>query len=91
MQLSAVVEQLRKIAGRDAVLDRPEDLMLYEYDAGVRKCTPAAVVFPQNTEHVAQIMRLANLAEFPVVARGAGTPPAPQESASPKPCLWCHS
>src|SRR3974377_344836 len=73
MQLSAVVEQLRKIAGRDAVLDRPEDLMLYEYDAGVRKCTPVAVVFPQNTEHVAQIMRLANRAEFPVVARGAGT------------------
>ena len=73
MQLPAVVEQLRKIAGRDAVLDRPEDLMLYEYDAGVRKCTPAAVVFPQNTEHVAQIMRLANLAEFPLVARGAGT------------------
>src|SRR3974390_1391372 len=73
MQLSAVVEQLRKIAGRDAVLDRPEDVMLYEYDAGVRKCTPAAVVFPQNTEQVAEIMRLAKRAEFPLVARGAGT------------------
>ena len=44
MQLSAVVEQLRKIAGRDAVLDRPEDLMLYEYDGGIRKSTPGAVV-----------------------------------------------
>ncbi len=73
MQLSAVVEQLRKIAGRDAVLDRPEDLMLYEYDAGVRKCTPVAVVFPQSTEHVSQIMRLASSAGFSVVARGAGT------------------
>jgi glycolate oxidase len=73
MHLPAVVDQLRKIAGRDAVLDRPEDLMLYEYDAGVRKCTPAAVVFPQNTDQVAQIMKLAGSAGFPVVARGAGT------------------
>src|SRR5215472_6419796 len=73
MHLPAVIDQLRKIVGRDAVLDRPEDLMLYEYDAGVRKCTPAAVVFPQRTEHVAQIMRLAGSAGFPVVARGAGT------------------
>jgi glycolate oxidase len=47
--------------------------MLYEYDAGVRKCTPAAVIFPQNTEHVARIMKLASTAGFPIVARGAGT------------------
>jgi glycolate oxidase len=73
MRISAVVDQLRKIVGRDAVLDRPEDLMLYEYDAGVRKRVPAAVVFPQTTEHVSQIMKLATSAGFPVVARGAGT------------------
>ena len=73
MRIPAVVEQLRKIAGRDAVLDRPEDLMLYEYDAGVRKRIPAAVVFPKTTEHVSQIMKLATSAGFPVVARGAGT------------------
>jgi len=73
MPFPAVIAQLRKIAGRDAVLDRPEDLMLYEYDGGVRKCTPVAVVFPQNTEHVAQILKLASSSGFPVVARGAGT------------------
>ena len=73
MRIPAVVEQLRKIAGRAAVLDRREDLMLYEYDAGVRKRIPAAVVFPQTTEHVSQIMKLATSAGFPVVARGAGT------------------
>src|SRR6516165_5835929 len=73
MQLPVVVDQLRKIAGRDAVLDRPEDLMLYEYDAGVRKRTPGAVVFPQNAEQVSQIMRLATAENVPVVARGAGT------------------
>jgi glycolate oxidase len=73
MHLAGVIEQLRKIAGRDAVLDRSEDLMLYEYDAGVRKSTPVAVVFPHNTEQVAKIMKLASAAGFPIVARGAGT------------------
>jgi glycolate oxidase len=73
MPSPAVLAQLRKIIGPDGLLDRAEDLMLYEYDAGVRKCTPAAVVFPQNTEQVAQIMKLASSAGFPIVARGAGT------------------
>ncbi len=73
MRSSALVNHLRKIAGREAVLDRPEDLMLYEYDAGVRKGTPGAVVFPQKTEQVSQIMRLATANGFPVVPRGAGT------------------
>ncbi len=73
MNLPGLVDHLRKIAGRDAVLDRPEDLMLYEYDAGIRKSTPGAVVFPQNTEQVSQIMRLATAENVAVVARGAGT------------------
>ena len=73
VNLAGLVDHLRKIAGRDAVLDRPEDLMLYEYDAGIRKCTPGAVVFPQKTEQVSQIMRLATAENIAVVARGAGT------------------
>ncbi len=73
MDLSLVISDLRKIVGHDAVLDRPEDLMLYEYDAGVRKSTPGVVVFPQNAQQVSQIMRVASAAKIPVVARGAGT------------------
>ena len=73
MSLPEAISGLRKIVGDDAVLDRPEDLMLYEYDAGVRKSTPGAVVFPQNAQHVSQIMKLAAAAKIPVVARGAGT------------------
>ena len=46
MRLAAIAKQLRKTLGRDAVLDRPEDLMLYEYDAGVARATPGIVVFP---------------------------------------------
>src|ERR1019366_6613424 len=46
--------------------------MLYEYDAGIRKSTPGAVVFPQNTEQVSQIMRLATAENVAAGARGAG-------------------
>jgi glycolate oxidase len=70
---SSVLRQLRKIAGSEAVLDRPEDLMLYEYDAGVDKSRPGAVVFPQNTEQVSRVLRLAHEMKVPVVPRGAGT------------------
>src|SRR5689334_5794211 len=70
---SSIIRQLRKIAGKEAVLDRPEELMLYEYDAGVDKHRPGAVVFAQTAQQVSQIMRLASEKKIPVVPRGAGT------------------
>ncbi|MGH9643953.1 MAG: FAD-binding oxidoreductase [Terriglobales bacterium] len=73
MSSSAIAKRLRKILERDAVLDRPEDLMLYEYDGGLAKGTPDAVVFPQTTEHVVAIVRAANEFKVPIVPRGAGT------------------
>jgi glycolate oxidase len=73
MRLSNVAKQLRKTLGRDAVLDRPEDLMLYEYDAGVARATPGIVVFPQTTEHVSVVVKAAREAQVSIVPRGAGT------------------
>src|SRR5437763_16173866 len=70
---SSLVRQLKKIVGNDAVLDRPEDLALYEYDAGVEKSRPGAVVFAHSTEQVSRTMRLAHEHKIPVVPRGAGT------------------
>ena len=70
---SSILRQLRNIVGREAVLDRPEDLALYEYDAGVDKSRPGAVVFAHSTEQVSKIMRLAHQNKIPVVPRGAGT------------------
>jgi glycolate oxidase len=68
-----LAEQLAKIVGKDAVLDRPEDLMLYEYDGGVDRGLPQLVCFPQTTEQVSQIMKLATKRRVPIVPRGAGT------------------
>ena len=73
MRFSSFLRQLKKILGAHAVLERAEDLMLYEYDGGIHYSAPRAVCFPQTTEHVARIMRLASDNGFPVVPRGAGT------------------
>ena len=70
---SALLKQLKKIAGSDAVLDRLEDRKLYEYDGGVDKSIPAAVVFGLNTEQISRFMRFAKANKIPVVPRGAGT------------------
>ncbi len=59
--------------GREAVLSRPEDLMLYEYDALSALRTPDAVVFPTTTEQVVRLVKLAADQKTPIVPRGAGT------------------
>jgi glycolate oxidase len=73
MQISAAVKRLRKIVGDDGVLWRPEDVLLYEYDAGLSKGTPGAVVLPRTAQQVSQIVRLAHEVGISLVARGAGT------------------
>src|SRR5947208_9240682 len=70
---SSILRQLKKIAGSDAVLDRPEDRKLYEYDGGTEKSLPGAVVFGLNAEQISRVMRFANDNKIPVVPRGAGT------------------
>lgn len=47
--------------------------MLYESDAYDYKERPVAVVFPESTEQVAFVLRIANEFGVPFVARGAGT------------------
>jgi len=72
--LSAEVrDELIRIAGARYVFDRPEDLRLYEYDGGVDKARPDAVVLPRGTEQVSAIARLAFRHGLPLVGRGAGT------------------
>jgi glycolate oxidase len=59
--------------GREGVLWRPEDLMLYEYDGLSALRTPDAVVFPTTTEQVVRLVKLAAGRKIPIVPRGAGT------------------
>jgi len=73
MKPSPLVRELARRLGPDAVLWRPEDLMLYEYDALSCLKPPQAVVFPLSTEDVVAVVKLAAREQLPVVPRGAGT------------------
>ena len=68
-----VRDELIRIVGAPFVFDRPEDLRLYEYDGGVDKARPDAVVLPKTTEQVSAIAKLASRHGLPIVGRGAGT------------------
>src|SRR5689334_17845669 len=73
MPLSSAISKLNRLLGKEHVLARLEDVMLYEYDAGVDKGTPSAVLFPSTTEEVSGIIRIAASEGISVVPRGAGT------------------
>lgn len=70
---AAAKQQLMAVAGPRGYLDRPEDLILYEYDGGVDKARPEMVVFPRSTEEVVKIVKIAHEHQIPIVGRGAGT------------------
>jgi glycolate oxidase len=70
---SGLVRDFEKLLGSSAVLHRPEDVLLYEYDGSVEKGRPDVVVFPTTTEQVSRIVKLAATYNVPVVGRGAGT------------------
>ena len=68
-----LVRDLRSAVGRKWVLDAPEDLIVYEYDATIERGLPEAVVLPNNADQVSQVVRIARRHGAPVTARGAGT------------------
>lgn len=69
-----IIEQLKKILGSDAVLFDRDELLVYECDGlPQHKLLPRAVVFPNSTEEVAEIVRILSSAKIPFTARGAGT------------------
>jgi glycolate oxidase len=66
-------KKLTELLGPRGYLDRPEDLMLYEYDGSVDKARPDMVVFPRSTEDVVAIVKISAEHGVPIVGRGAGT------------------
>jgi len=68
-----VKKRVAALLGPRGYLDRPEDLMLYEYDGSVEKGRPDLVAFPRTTQDVSAIVRIAQEFQVPFVGRGAGT------------------
>src|ERR1700737_1327491 len=68
-----LIRELVALLRPNAGLSQAEDLMLYEYDGSVELGSPECIVFPGSAREVAEIVRLANRYETPLVGRGAGT------------------
>ncbi len=70
---SSVVEELRRIVGREAVIDSANDLRIFERDGSIAGAVPDAVVLASTTEQVADVIKVAARNRVPIVPRGAGT------------------
>jgi len=68
-----VIEELRRVVGKDHVVNSPDDLRIFERDASIEGAVPDAVVLPANTQQVSDVMKVAARHRIPVVPRGAGT------------------
>ena len=69
-----LIDNLSAIVGRDNVLYKPDELLVYECDGlPQHKHRPRAVVFPSSTEETAAVMRELARANVAFTPRGAGT------------------
>jgi glycolate oxidase len=68
-----VKKALMDIVGEENLTDSLIDLISDSYDASEHKHRPDVAVWPQNTEQVSAILKLANENKVPVTPRGAGT------------------
>lgn len=68
-----VINNLRNIVGKEDVLTSRISLEMYSFDSSPYIFRPSAVVFPETTEEVVEIVKLANENNIKIVPRGSGT------------------
>jgi glycolate oxidase len=68
-----MIRNLIEIVGEENFTDQLEELVPYSYDASMNVHRPDAAVWPESTEQVSKIVRLASEQVLPVIPRGAGT------------------
>src|SRR3990172_11993587 len=68
-----ILKEIESIVGKDDLLTEKEDRICYSYDATNLKFLPEAIIFPQNTEEISRILKIANREKIPVFPRGAGS------------------
>ena len=68
------VDELAAIVGREGVIAKPDELLVYECDAyTLEKHLPSVVALPQTTGQVAAIVKLCARHGVSFIPRGAGT------------------
>ena len=68
-----IIRKIAEIVGEGNCTTRLEDLHCYSYDGTGKTFLPEIVAFPDSTDQVAGLMRVASACSIPVVARGAGS------------------
>ncbi len=69
-----IIKQFEAIVGKRGVVQRREELLVYECDGLTSyRQRPALVVLPRTTEEVAAAVKMCDQNNLPWVARGAGT------------------
>ena len=72
--MRSLLRALRDVVGPEALLSRPEDLLVYEADGLTHHAArPGAVVLPADKHQVVGVVRACRSHGRPFVARGAGT------------------
>ncbi|MFC1955627.1 FAD-binding oxidoreductase, partial [Chloroflexota bacterium] len=62
-------DELAEILGTDSILSNPDEMAAYQID----DMPPSLVVFPSHTEHISQIIRVANRNGISIVPWGNGS------------------
>ena len=70
---SRIIDEIKKIVGKENVIDSLEERKCYSYDARTDGIVPGLIVFPSSAQEVSGILKLANKHLFPIIPRGAGT------------------
>ena len=73
---STIINKLINIVGEDNVITDKEGIYAYAFDCAhvpFNQANPTAVVFPENTMQVSEILKIANKYLIPIVERGAAT------------------
>ena len=71
---NTIIKNLKKIIKSENILDHEDQVRPFETDGlSAYKQKPMAVVFPENTKEVSEILSYCNNEKIKVVPRGAGT------------------
>jgi len=68
-----IKQALIDIVGAKNYTDDLIDMVSYSYDGSQHKHRPTCAVWPETSQHVSEVLVLANVEKIPVVPRGAGT------------------
>ena len=67
------IAELQAIVGAENCLTAEGDRFTHAYDATQRRHQPDIILYPNSTEEVSRVMRLAQVWRLPVTPRGAGS------------------